>query len=304
MRCYQRHLTAWCARLAAVTAIFLALPLASLSEPSRWRSSSPAQLRLHEFRSEVFRNTRTLRVLLPAGYDEQRNAAIRYSVLYLNDGQNLFDASTSMFSPMEWQVDETVSRLVEQGLISPLIVVGIDNAGKRERPAEYLPYPDEYLRPAVRAPQGRKYPDFLIGEVMPFINRTYRTQTGPEYTGIGGSSYGAVAALYTVMRRPGVFGRLLLESPSLYISNNRLLKESAGVRRWPGRLYVGIGTRETGDSDGDREAIALIQKFSRTLATAGLNRERLLTVIDEGGTHREDVWARRLPRALEFLYGR
>lgn len=288
----------------AALLLFLTPPVASYRTLAHAQYTLSAQLRLHEFRSDVFANTRTLRVLLPPGYDEPRHAAQRYAVLYLNDGQNLFDASTSLFNPVEWQVDETVSRLVAANRIAPLIVVGIDNAGKRERPAEYLPYPDEYLRPAVSSPYGRKYPDFLVDEVMPFINRTYRTQTGSKATGVGGSSYGAVAALYTVMHRPRVFGQLLLESPSLYIANEQLLKDCDGVRQWPRRVYVGIGTRETGDEAGDREAVSLVWRFGKRLATAGVKGKRLQVVVDEGGTHREDVWARRLPRALEFLYSR
>jgi predicted alpha/beta superfamily hydrolase len=270
---------------------------------SRGSSSASPELRLHELRSRIFANTRTIRVLLPPGYDDSSNRARRYPVLYLNDGQNLFDASTSVFSGVEWQVDETMNRLLEQKRIVPLIVVGIDNAGRRARPGEYLPYPDEYLHPPVPSPQGKRYPDFIIDEVMPLINRTYRTQTGPQYTGIGGSSYGAVAALYVVMSRPGVFGRVLLESPSLYISNKQLLKESERSRRWPDRIYLAIGTRETGDASGDQEAVELVGRLSETLAKAGLNENRLLVVIDEGGTHREEDWGRRLSRALEFLYG-
>jgi predicted alpha/beta superfamily hydrolase len=95
-----------------------------------------------------------------------------------------------------------------------------------------------------------------------------------------------------------------LESPSLYISNDRLLKDCEQVRTWPGRVYVGFGTRETGDATGDREAVELVETFSERLARAGLTSKRLLKVIDEGATHREDAWARRLPRALEFLYGK
>ena len=286
---------------AAIT-LYLTPPVASYSV--RVNYSLSAQLRLHEFRSDIFANTRTVRVLLPPGYEDPRHAAQRFAVLYLNDGQNLFDASTSMFNPVEWQVDETVSRLAASNRIAPLIVVGIDNAGKRERPAEYLPYPDEYLRPSVPSPYGRKYPDFLVDEVMPFINRTYRTRTGPESTGVGGSSYGAVAALYTVMKRPGVFGRLLLESPSLYISREQLLKDCDGVRQWPRRVYVGIGTSETGDEAGDREAVSLVRRFGEKLAKAGKRGKSLHVVVEEGGMHLESAWARRLPRALEFLYGR
>lgn len=277
-------------------------PRSAPAEPAQTKPPSSADLRLHEFHSDVFGNTRMLRVLLPPGYDEPGNATRRYPVLYLNDGQNLFDAAASMFNAEEWQVDETVYRLVAAGRIEPLIVVGIDNGGKRQRPVEYLPYPDEFLRPAVPAPRGREYPDFLVDEVMPFINRTYRTRTGPEATGVGGSSYGAVAALYTAMMRPGVFGQLLLESPSLYISDEQLLKDCASVHRWPARVYVGIGTRETGDPEGDREAVDLIRRFGERLKDAGVKEKSLLVVVDEGATHREDAWAQRLPGALEFLY--
>ncbi len=281
---------------------WLLQPSLSQSFPA-WQNSSPPgkQLRLHEFTSKIFGNTRTIRVLLPPEYDEDQSKAKRYPVLYLNDGQNLFDVSTSMFNPVEWRVDETVTQLLEKKRIAPLIVVGIDNAGKRRRPVEYLPYPDEYLSPPVPSPRGKEYPDFLVGEVMPFINRTYRTRTDPGSTGIGGSSYGAVAALYTVINRPGVFGGVLLESPSLYISNEQLLKDSAVAKQWPARVYVAIGTRETGDAAGDREAVALVKRFKEILGNAGLDENRLLVVIDEGGIHREDVWGRRLGRALEFL---
>ena len=93
-----------------------------------------------------------------------------------------------------------------------------------------------------------------------------------------------------------------MESPSLYISNERLLKDCEDVRQWPTRVYIGIGTRETGEAEGDREAVALIRRFGERLAAAGVKDRRLLMVVDEGGTHREDAWARRLPRAVEFLY--
>lgn len=104
-------------------------------------------LRLHQLKSKVFGNTRAIRVLLPAGYSEPANRKRRYPVLYLNDGQNLFDVSTSVFNPLEWQADEALDRLIKAKEIEPLIVVGVDNAGRSARANEYLPYPDAYLRP-------------------------------------------------------------------------------------------------------------------------------------------------------------
>jgi len=121
----------------------------------------------------------------------------------MNDGQNLFDAATSTFSSYEWRMDETAAELLRRGTIEPMIVVGVDNAGRRDRPLEYLPYPDEFLRPPVPRPRGLEYPRFLVDEVMPLIRRIYRTKPGPEATGVGGSSYGGVAALVAAMKRPG-----------------------------------------------------------------------------------------------------
>jgi predicted alpha/beta superfamily hydrolase len=228
-------------------------------------------------------------------------------VLYLQDGQNLFDATTSVFNHLEWQVDEAVDALLKDGAIEPLIVVGVDNAGRSLRANEYLPYPDAYLRPPLPNPLGYKYPDFLIKEVMPFINRHYRTKMDAEHTGLGGSSYGALIALYTVIIRPGVFGRLLLESPSLYVSEGQVIEQSQVVRKWPGKVYIGVGTNEGGRADckpGDlnREAVQDALRLERVLETAGVTGGRLKVVVDECATHNESAWAKRFPAALEFLY--
>jgi predicted alpha/beta superfamily hydrolase len=272
--------------------------------PCNSRSPITGDIRFHQLYSKVFQNTRTIRVLLPPAYDIAENKNKRYPVLYLNDGQNLFDAKTSTFNQMEWGVDEAVNDLTIRGKVSPMIVVGVDNAGRKQRSKEYLPYQDEFLQPPEPSPEGKKYPDFLIGEVMPFINERYRTEVGPENTGLGGSSYGAAVALYTAIMRPGIFGRLLLESPSIYISDEQLIKDSNKVKLWPRKVYLAIGTKETGEDLGDREAVGLIRKLETIMRRAGLRKERLLVVIDEGGIHREDAWARRLPSALGFLFER
>src|SRR5580692_1245794 len=107
------------------------------SEPIR-ATGATGDLRIHEFRSRVFRNTRFLRVWLPPGYDDPANQSYRYPVFYLNDGQNLFETSTA-FGGVEWQVDETADRLIRESTVPPLIIVGIDNTGK-DRMREYIPY--------------------------------------------------------------------------------------------------------------------------------------------------------------------
>lgn len=261
--------------------------------------SVTGDLRLHVFESRVFRSQRFLRVWLPPEYEAEHDRARHYPVLFLNDGQNLFDTATA-FGGVEWQVDETADRLIRQEEIPPMIVVGIDNA-QRERMREYLPY--RAMNPPVLRPQGKRYPEFLIDEVMPFVFARYRIARGPENTGLGGSSLGAIISLFTVLDRPGIFGKLLLESPSLFISNRRLLRYSRAFLQWPQRVFLAMGTREAGRAQRDQEVVEDVMELQRILQRAGLGSERLLVQIAEGAAHNEGEWARRFPVALKFLFG-
>jgi predicted alpha/beta superfamily hydrolase len=256
-------------------------------------------LRLHRFRSRIFRNTRFLRVWLPPGYDDAENSGRRYPVLYLNDGQNLFESSTS-FTGVEWQVDETADRLIREGAVPPMIVVGLDNAGK-DRIREYMPHWS--LNPVMLRAHGTRYPTFLFKEVMPFIAGNYRVAVGAENTGLGGSSLGALIALYTAAVRPGMIGRLLIESPSLWASNRQIIRQSRQVKRWPDRIFLGTGTTEVGRKDRDQSVVDDVREMAGILQRAGLDDNRLRLVIEDGGTHHESAWARRFPEALKFLFG-
>jgi len=256
-------------------------------------------LRLHEFQSRTFRNTRFIRVWLPPGYEDPSNASRHYPVFYLNDGQNLFEASAS-FTGVEWQVDEAADRLIREGTIPPMIVVGLDNGGKN-RLREYMP--NRSMNPVILRVQGTRYPTFLFKEVMPFVERNYRVAKGAENTGLGGSSLGALIALYTATVRPGAIGRLLLESPSLWASNRQSIRQSRDVKRWPERVFLGVGTNELGRKDRDQSVVDDVRELAGILGRAGLSDTRLRLVIEEGGTHHESAWARRFPEALSFLFG-
>jgi len=251
---------------------------------------------LHELRSKIFGNTRTVRVWLPPDYDGW--GATRYPVLYLNDGQNLFDPLTA-FAGVHWQVGETATRLIAEEKIRPLIIVGIDNTGKN-RVCEYIPYKSR--DPRVLRPQGASYPDFLRCEVMPLIEERYSVLKGPENTGLGGSSLGGLIALYTQLAAPGVFGKLLIESPSLFVANQEILADCRKARTWPERVYLGIGTRETGNAAKDAKFLGDAQELQGILCDAGLDEARLKFRVAEGATHTESAWAARFPEALEFLY--
>jgi predicted alpha/beta superfamily hydrolase len=221
-------------------------------------------------------------------------------VLYLNDGQNLFDPARA-FGGNTWRVAETVNWLIDEQRIRPIVVVGIDH-GEGNRAREYLPVEDE-RNPSARRPVGRQYVEFVTREVVPFVERLYPVSRRTSARVFGGSSYGAVAALLTVLERPGVFGRLLLESPSLYVGNRFLLRKARRAPRWPARVYLGVGTAETSKPDINRETVENVHVLESILRGAGLGPKRLKVVVEEGATHSEGAWAGRLGEALAFLFG-
>jgi predicted alpha/beta superfamily hydrolase len=195
--------------------------------------------------------------------------------------------------------------------------VGIDNGGStdkttdpvRDRANEFLPYPDggfglDRYDPIPPNPQGQRYPDFLIGEVMPLIERTYRVHTGPAHAAIGGFSYGGVAALYAVISRPGVFGGLLLESTPLWIGPEKeLIRDARAATTWPERVYIGLGTLES-----PQESIRLEGRRDRDSLVAIIRRRspasELKLMLEEGARHEPAAWRGRLPEAVRALFGR
>ncbi len=253
------------------------------------------QLWLHELRSRIFQNTRLLRVWTPPGYDGKNPS--RYPVLYLNDGQNLFDPATA-FAGVHWGVSETASRLIAEQKIPPLIIVGIDNT--RDRVLEYIPYKSR--DPKITNPRGNLYPDFLQKEVMPLVEGRYAVLKGRANTGLGGSSLGGLITLYTHLAAPTVFGRLLVESPSLSVARKKILDACRHSLNWPQRIYLAMGTRELGNPEKDAKIVADFRELEATLRQEGLDEQRLKVRIDEGANHSESAWAARFPEALEFLY--
>ncbi|MEP6764564.1 MAG: alpha/beta hydrolase-fold protein [Gemmatimonadaceae bacterium] len=285
-------------------------------KPTRVQSSSVVgDLRIEEFVSKVFANKRNLRVLLPDGYDAPENRTRKYPVFYLADGQNIFDPATSVFEPTEWKVDETVQALVANNKIPPMIVVGVDNAGRTARAHEYLPWPDTANAtrdPSYDAhPQGKRYPEFLVDEVMPYINNRYRTMRDAAHTALGGSSYGGLISVYTFAARPGVFGRALIESPTLMVFGGQAMKDVAALHELPERIFMAVGTNEdrlpncnpTAPFRKNDEMVLGVQQMTNTLRKAGLDSTRLRVVIEPCATHTHAAWAARLPAALTFLFG-
>jgi predicted alpha/beta superfamily hydrolase len=199
---------------------------------------SAGQLRKHgRFRSRVLRNQRDLMVYLPPGYDDQPFA--RFPVLYLQDGQNLFDRATA-FGGQDWNVHGAAEHMIGIGAVQPLIIVGIYNMGK-SRIHEYTPS----KAPKLGGGRADRYAKFLLEEVMPFIAREYRILPEPRLTGIGGSSLGALVALYLGLKHPHIFGKIAALSPSVWW-HNRMIAHFAST--WP----AGTASAPPGISDAAR----------------------------------------------------
>ena len=250
-----------------------------------------------ELQSRVLGLSRRITVWLPPG---RITSGDRFPVLYLNDGQNLFDPRRA-FAGVTWQAADTAARLIEWGRLPRIVIVGIDH-GVMRRAREFLPVEDP-INPHSKRPLGRQYAEFVVRELMPLVQQKFPVDRGASATGFGGSSYGAVSALFTALEHPGVFGRLLLESPSLYVGRRYLLRRARTARRWPSRIYLGVGTAETRRSDWNAETVANVRRLEEILRVRGFGSRRLKVVVQEGATHSEGAWAQRLSEALVFLYG-
>ena len=257
---------------------------------------------VHTLTSAIFGNERKIRVLLPDGYADAANTDRRYPVLYLLDGQNVFDACLSDVSHHEWGADEAVNRLVADKTIPPMIVVGVDHAGM-QRAHEYLPYKDFVGNPDMEEPAGKQFPDFMAREVLPLVDGQYRTLQGPANTGIGGSSYGGVASLYAMLAKPNVFGFGLVESPVLWIGLGQLVRDTSPLVVMPRRVFIGLGGQESSDAAVNRKMLGLVRQVEANFHAAGYDTSNLRVVVDADAQHTEAAWEQRLPSALAFLYG-
>ncbi len=235
-------------------------------------------------------------VLLPRGYDQVLKADQRYPVLYMHDGQNLFDPSTA-FLGREWHVDETVDQLVARGWMPPVIVVGICNTP--ERVGDYTPDADPQEsrgdgKPQGKGGQGARYVDWLANELKPFIDAHYRTQRGPEATAVMGSSLGGIISLAAAERHPASFGRVAAVSPSLWWNGGSV------IERWKARppalqrLWIDMGDQERA---GLCDELRRFEKAVQPAYGPSMHAE-----VIPGGRHDEPSWSARLPRILKFLF--
>jgi predicted alpha/beta superfamily hydrolase len=233
--------------------------------------------------------TRRVWIYLPPGYAASHR---RYPVLYMHDGQNVFDDSTSFSG--EWGVDETLDSLNARG-DRGVIVVAVDHGGDH-RLDEYSPWKN----PRYGGGEGAAYAKFLVHTLKPYVDRRFRTLPDRLNTGIAGSSMGGLISLYAALRYPDVFGRAAVFSPSLWFAPGIFILARAATHRPGTRIYFVTGARE---GDTPEEPVADQRRMVDTLSAAGFRVGRdVQAFIRADGMHSERFWRREFPAAYARLF--
>lgn len=259
--------------------------------PRFFRDAGEWSVRWPGFQSTVLGNARDVIVYLPPTYLE--NASARLPVVYMHDGQNLFDPALA-FGGVTWGVPETMNAAANDGRFREAIVVGVFNTAARID--EYTPTMDAQYGGG----KGDLYLRLLVEELKPRVDAELRTLPGREDTVLLGSSLGGLISSYAGVRRADTFGVIGAFSPSTWWNGRVLLSlvpQTGAVR--PVRVYVDSG--DSGASSDDVTNTAQLAAAYRALGYQ--DGVSLKYVVEPGGTHTESAWARRLPAALDFLLG-
>jgi predicted alpha/beta superfamily hydrolase len=248
-------------------------------------------LRRHAIDSKLLGGSRDLIVYVPPQYDAEPER--RFPVLYMQDGQNLFDPNTSYVAGKPWFLDQAAEAGIRDDRIEPVIIVGVNHAGDH-RIDEYTPTKDAKRNGGKSA----KYAQALIDDIKPFIDAEYRTMPDPTNTGIGGSSLGGLVSLWISLTNPDVFGRVAAMSPSIWWDRRMIVRLAEKIQPKPRlSVWLDIGTAEGGPTLADA------RQMRETLIERGwLEHMDLEYVEAEGAIHDEAAWGERSRPMLEFLF--
>jgi predicted alpha/beta superfamily hydrolase len=239
----------------------------------------------HRFHANQLKNERTILVWLPPSYETEFNR--KYPVLYMHDGQNLFDPSTSYIG-VDWQMDETADSLIEQGEIEQIIIVGIYNTS--DRMAEYSD-----------TETGRAYMDFIVSDLKPFIDSTYRTLPDRIHTAVMGSSMGGLISFYLIWRYPQIFSKAGCLSTSLSWNDSALFREIENFTGQKPEIKIYLDSSGKG-SEGRMKPY--YEQVKALLISKGFAEGKDVEYyFDKDGDHSERSWAKRAWRPLKFMFG-
>jgi len=251
-------------------------------------------IKIKEFPSNILNNSREINIYVPSSYFESIHKS--YPVLYMHDGQNIFDGERA-YAGVGWMVHEVYDRLVSKGIIREIIIVGIDNMQK-ERLSEYAHCDGRYKRERIKG-KGKLYERFLMEELKPFIDLSFRTLKRPEDTGLMGSSMGGLVTFNIGFRNPDVFGKLGIISPSFWWSTRTNIQtvdkhQEAIVKT---RMWIDMGTKESFlDKSFDRVVERILNKYDSSKG----NIESHWII---GAEHTEADWQKRVHWPLIHLFG-
>lgn len=260
----------------------------------------PSTARLYtlgEFEITALGRRRRVDIYLPLGYDRSRT--MRYPVMYMWDGQNLFEPHRSFSGA--WRIGASLDLLVAAGELPPTIVVAIDHGGP-ERISEQSPWKDERFK---GRGEGEAFLGWVTDHLKPTIDQVLRTRPEAAYTAVAGSSMGGLTSLYALYHAPHVFGRAAAFSPSLHIAKGAIFDFVRSKGRPEGtRLYLDVGAREIGRPERSRPITEAARRLDALFRSQGWQPGHdYKWLLDPRGTHSESCWSARFPRAMRFLWG-
>ncbi|ADQ13605.1 alpha/beta hydrolase [Halanaerobium hydrogeniformans] len=249
---------------------------------------------IDNFYSHLLDNFRNIRLYLPPSYDNSPNR--NYPVLYIHDGQNVFSSEHS-YSGQSWQLHKTTDALIKNDLIEEIIIVAIDNM-EEERLSEYAHEDGSFKGEAIKG-IGDKYQAFVIEELMPFIKENLRVKTAPKNTALMGSSMGGLITFNMGLKRPDIFGKLAVMSPSFWWGDSSPLQKLNlyDFDKLKSRIWL-----DTGDSEGKFMALS-DKEIDKLLAIRANTSVDLFYYLAPDAVHSEEAWASRVHCPLLYFFG-
>jgi predicted alpha/beta superfamily hydrolase len=241
---------------------------------------------LKDFEIPQLKKKRTVTVLLPHDYGLTKKS---YPVLYLQDAQNLFGEGSEYGN---WKIDKRLAVLASHSK-GDYIIVAIHH-GNKDRFKEYSPYQSLKEKKAV----GSKYANFIVRTLKPYIDKNYQTKPEAQFTGIGGSSMGGLISLYTGLMYPETIGRLMILSPSLWVSQKIYFDIEEFFKPINSKIYLYGGGKE------GKYMIPSLQKVQEVIDNQEFNSDKIAIKISTNakGTHSEKDWGVEFPKALNWLF--